>query len=283
MTFSLFSLIGVVAVFVLMVAAPTSADTIKVNAATQKWLRMWIDSIPNLQIIWMNLNICERPGIECVAATNSMNIRLDAVTSSGFNFIGTLPEVDSSIDGSQLQITGISVRGKTHFTGTLPASWSRITRLAYLDVSKTHIGGRIPDELGSLPNLASADFSNSYFCYGLPNWRASSMPMLSQATFANNNMRGAFASSWSTFSASLKLDIRGNKLCGCMPSSWESKTNLVAAAKAMDSRTVTDCSRSCDSASLNFCPAPPSINGAQMITMTASVIGLMIAVAAVVF
>ncbi|CAG9568302.1 surface antigen-like protein [Leishmania major strain Friedlin] len=284
MALSLFSLIGAAAVtLLLLVAAPSSADTITVNAATQAWLKMWIESIPNLGIIWLNPNICSRAGIECVSATNSINIRLDGVTSAGFNFIGTLPEVDSSIDGDELQITSVSVRGKTRFTGTIPASWSRITRLTHLDFSRTRISGRIPDELGSLAALMSVDFSNSYFCYGLPNWNASSMPMLSQAIFTNNNMRGPFASSWSTFPASLKLDITGNKLCGCMPSSWDSKPNLVAAAKAMDAGTVSNCFRSCNSASLSYCPASPVGNGAQMITMTTAVVGLVVAVASLVF
>ncbi|KAG5507819.1 hypothetical protein JIQ42_08111 [Leishmania sp. Namibia] len=283
MACSLFSVVATVLGLILFLAAPTRADSINVNAATQAWLNKWIEAIPNLQIIWMNPNICSRSGIECVSATNSLNIRLDGVTSSGFNFIGTLPEVDSSIDGSKLQITSISVRGKTRFTGTVPASWSRITRLTSLDFSRTRLSGQIPDELGSLANLVSVDFSNAYFCYGLPNWSASAMPMLMRATFARNNMRGPFATSWSTFSASLSLDITGNKLCGCMPLSWESKPALVAAAKAMDVGTVTNCFRSCDSASLSYCPAPPTGNGAQIITISTAVVALVATLFSLIF
>ncbi|CAJ1016733.1 hypothetical protein, conserved [Leishmania lindenbergi] len=284
MGFSLLSIIGVAVVtLLLVVAAPSCADSIIVNEATRAWLNMWVDAIPNLQIIWMNPNICSRSGIECVSATNSINIRLDAVTSAGFNFIGTLPEVSHSIDGSQLQITSVSVSGKTRFTGTIPASWARITRLTSLDFSRTRMSGRIPDSLGNLPNLVSINFANAYFCYGLPNWNASGLPMLTQATFANNNMRGPFASSWSTFPASMSLDITGNKLCGCMPKSWESKPNLVAAAKAMDPGTASGCFRSCNTASLSYCPAPPTANGAQMITMSMTMIIMVVAVISLVF
>ncbi|KAG5487125.1 hypothetical protein LSCM1_07798 [Leishmania martiniquensis] len=284
MACSLFSFVGVTALALfLLLAAPTRADSITVNAATRTWLNKWIKAIPNLQIIWINPNICSRSGIECVSATNSINIRLDGVTSSGFNFIGTLPEVDSSINGDQLQITSISVRGKTRFTGTIPASWSRITRLTSLDFSRTRLSGQIPDELGSLTNLVSVDFSNSYFCSGLPSWTASKMPMLMRAKFAHNNMRGPFASSWSTFPASLSLDITGNKLCGCMPISWESKPGLVGAAKAMDAGTVTNCFRSCDSASSSYCPAPPTGNGAQMIIMSTAVIPLIVLLSCLLF
>ncbi|KAK7197870.1 surface antigen-like protein [Novymonas esmeraldas] len=281
---SLISLIGVALLaLVLATALPGRADTITVNSATKAWLQKWIDAIPNLQIIWLNPNICSRSGIVCNAATNSISIRLDGVTSSGFNFIGNLPEVDSSIDGSQLQITAISVKGRTRFTGTVPASWSRISRLTSLDFGKTRLSGKIPDEIGSLSNLVSIDFSEAYFCYGMPNWNASGMPMLSQATFTKNNMRGPFSATWSTFPASISLGLTGNKLCGCMPDSWNSNPSLVAAAKAMDSGVVSGCSRTCSSASLSYCPAPPTGNGARMITVSTAVVAVLVAIASLTF
>lgn len=257
---------------VLFVAVPSRADTITINQATASFLDAWIAAIPNLQIIWLNPVICARSGIVCNAASNTLSIRLDAVTSSGFNFIGSLPELASTINGASVQVDAISVKGKTRISGTIPDSWSRLTKLTTLDFSQTKLGGLIPDSLGSLASLVSVDFSNSYFCYGMPNWNAAGMPNLNQAIFTNNNMRGTFASSWSTFSSSLSINLKGNRLCGCMPSTWTT-TNLVNAASAMDSATVNGCTRVCSADSLSYCPAPdakPSGAATQVASLSAA-------------
>ncbi|KPA73366.1 surface antigen-like protein [Leptomonas pyrrhocoris] len=271
------ALVGLVAFFALLLAAvPGRADSIMVNVHTANWLNAWIAAIPNLKIIWLNPNICARSGIECNAETNTLSIHLDSVTSAGFNFIGTLPEVADAINGNLVQVTSVSVKGKPRITGTIPASWSRLSKLTLLDLSQTKLSGQIPDALGSLANLVTADFSNSYFCYGMPNWNATGMPSLTSALFKNNNMRGTFASSWSTFSSSLSLDISGNKLCGCMPPSWTS-SNLVSAAKAMNPASVSGCTQVCTADSLNYCPLPnikPSAAAAQAATLSAVFVAL---------
>lgn len=285
MSRSIAALIGLAACLAVVLAAvPGSADTISVNSATSSWLNAWIAAIPNLQTIWLNPVICARSGIVCDAASGMLSIRLDGVTSSGFNFIGTLPELSTSINGDLVQVTGVSVKGKTRITGTVPASWSRLSKLTLLDVSQTKLSGLIPDSLNSLSKLTTVDFSNSYFCYGMPNWNSTGMPALAQVAFNNNNMRGTFASSWSTFSSALSLDIKGNKLCGCMPTSWTS-SNLVAAATAMDSATVTGCTRVCTADSLNYCPAPSTTNGAatQVATVSAALVALFVAVASIAY
>jgi hypothetical protein len=269
---------------VLFVAVPGTADTISINSATANWLNAWIAAIPNLQTVWMNPVVCARSGIECDSASNTLSIRLDAITSSGFNFIGTLPELASNINGDLLQVSEVSVRGKTRITGTVPASWSRISKLKKLDVSQTKLSGSIPDALGTLSKLVTADFSNSYFCYNMPNWNSTGMPRLVQAVFNNNNLRGTFASSWSTFASSLSLNIRGNKLCGCMPQSWTSQ-NLIAAATAMDAATVNGCTRVCTPESLNYCPSPNTVNGAaaQVASLSAALVAVAVAVVSFVY
>ncbi|KAG5511483.1 hypothetical protein JKF63_07447 [Porcisia hertigi] len=258
---------ALVVVGLLIVAAPGHGQSFTLNAATQAWLGMWIEAIPNLQIIWMNPNFCARSGILCDSKTSTISIRLDGVQSAGFNFIGTLPEVGSTINGADLQITSISVRGKTRFTGTIPASWSTITTLRFLDFSRTGLSGQVPSELGRLTNLVSADFSNAYFCGDLPSWDVTGMLNLVQARFAKNNLRGSFASSWSTFPDTLSLDITENRLCGCMPNSWSDKPNLVAAANAMDRGTVVGCTRSCDLVSMLYCPTARVASSAQTVTI----------------
>lgn len=250
---SAFALLGVVACLAVLLATVPGRAAYTPNGATSDWLDDWIKAIPNLRTIWLNPVICSRAGIQCNEATQTISIRLDGVTSYGFNFIGSLPEAPSR--ASELQVTSISVRGKDRFSGTVPASWSTIKSLTGLDFSQTKLSGSIPDSLGSLNRLVVADFSDSFFCYGMPNWNRTGMPSLTQVSFKNNNMRGTFASSWSTFSAALSLDLKGNKLCGCMPSSWQTP-NLISAANAMDSSSVNGCSRVCTEDSLSYCPKP---------------------------
>lgn len=276
---SAFALLGVVACLAVLLATVPGRAAYTPNGATSEWLEDWVKAIPNLRTIWLNPVICSRAGIQCSEATQTISIRLDGVTSSGFNFIGSLPEAPSR--ASELQVTSISVRGKTRISGTVPASWSTIKSLTGLDFSQTKLSGTIPDSLGSLNRLVVADFSNSFFCFGMPNWNRTGMPSLTQVSFKNNNMRGTFASSWSTFSAALSLDLEGNKLCGCMPSSWQTP-NLISAAKAMDSSSVNGCSRVCTEDSLNYCPKPrikASSAAARAATLSATLVALAVAIA----
>ncbi|KPI83035.1 surface antigen-like protein, partial [Leptomonas seymouri] len=161
---SVLSLVGLVALLVILHAAVPGRADIELNTITSEWLVEWLKAIPNLKIIWMSPEICSRSGIVCSDDQKTLAIRLDSVTTAGFNLIGTLPEVPTVRGNSVLQVTGVSVRGKLRISGTIPESWSKMPLLTTLDLSRTGITGSIPDSLNALNSLVSAYFAGSYFC-----------------------------------------------------------------------------------------------------------------------
>ncbi|KAJ0025404.1 hypothetical protein Pint_09058 [Pistacia integerrima] len=106
------------------------------------------------------------------------------------------------------------------FSGSVPHSLSRLTRLHRLSLSRNSLSGEIPDSLGSLSHLEELYLDNNHF-QGLIPSSFNNLKSLKRLEIQQNNISGEFP-----FLSSLKnlyfLDASDNNFTGNIPSALPS-------------------------------------------------------------
>lgn len=148
---------------------------------------------------------------------------------------------NNNLDGPLPDLSGLPnltwlTLGQNHITGTLPASISKLSQLARLEVDYNSLTGII-DVIAGLEQLVEFDGDQNAFTGSIPNF--STMPSLRQFSVRNSQLTGQIPSfdnnpSFSYFAVNNNylsgpvppltnlhflqvFDIPGNKLTGAMP------------------------------------------------------------------
>ncbi|CUG88193.1 GP46-like surface antigen, putative [Bodo saltans] len=134
-------------------------------------------------------------------------------------------------------------------TGTLPDSWSSMTRLQLLLLNSNNLSGTLPSLWSNMPSLQQLRLDDNSFTGTLPaTWQSwsgmmyislrgnslngtlpaswSTMTVLSYLYLSYNSFSGSLPSSWSNMIAMQNLNLQSNSLSGSLPSSWSSMTAL---------------------------------------------------------
>ncbi|KAG6631012.1 probable LRR receptor-like serine/threonine-protein kinase At1g06840 isoform X2 [Carya illinoinensis] len=110
-----------------------------------------------------------------------------------------------------------------HFDGTtIPASYSRMSKLLKLSLRNCNLQGEIPD-LSQIPNLGYLDLSLNLLNGTIPTERLSEN--ITSIYLSNNNLTGTIPDSLSNLTHLQKLSIANNSLNGSVPSTiWQDRT-----------------------------------------------------------
>jgi hypothetical protein len=151
-----------------------------------------------------------------------------AINLSGAQLDGSLPEVPVTAVGSRVLLASIDMSNNPSLTGSLPASWGKLSYLRTLNLNDCAVGGDLPNAWEGMRRLEELYISGSKLCRGLPNWEADNMPNLKYFDVSANTMYGGLTESLGSFGPQLKyFNVTKNKFCGCIPSTWKSYQVLV--------------------------------------------------------
>ena len=128
---------------------------------------------------------------------------------------GTLPPSWSAL--SKLESLSLA---RTQLKTTLPQSWSAMAALKILTLNDNrHIQGPLPVSWSNLQALKQLNLAFSSFNGTLPpSW--SRLGALSSLSLVSNQLQGTLPSSWSALTKIQSLDLRSNKLQGTLPPAW---------------------------------------------------------------
>jgi hypothetical protein len=141
-----------------------------------------------------------------------------------------------SIGSLAFKVEATVVAGtRSKLRGTLPASWSRLTRLEELEVDNRDEKGRclspggltgtLPAVWSNLSNLKSMHLHCNKLQGSLPpSWGG--LTRLKDLHMYNNRFSGTVPSSWGGMSSLTTATLWGNPdLGGCIPANWKGRVN----------------------------------------------------------
>ncbi|CUG76321.1 GP46-like surface antigen, putative [Bodo saltans] len=109
--------------------------------------------------------------------------------------------------------------------GTLPSSWSTMSRLKRLHLNDNSLSGTLPPEWSAFTLMKSLHLSSNDLSGTLPSaWQ--SMTFLIHLKLRSNSFTGTVPSVWSSMTILQNLSLRSNYLNGSLPASWSSMTKL---------------------------------------------------------
>ncbi|KAL7711156.1 Leucine rich repeat N-terminal domain containing protein [Lotmaria passim] len=210
-----------------LVGARTASDyTAAQQASTLQFLQGFVTANPSLSAVWTGTDFCSWSYVTC---NDGFGVSLDFSTGkSPYSGTLVLPELGDDVDGSAVIFTDIRVRSMgVRVTGTLPASWGRLSVMRKLYLDGNGLTGTLPSE-----------------------W--SSMKYLEVLYLSTNELTGSIPLSWGqTWTFLFKAALGSNKLCGCLPKQWERNTVFLTI-------TVDPAVRAADCAVKNACDTLPS-------------------------
>ncbi|KAL7700847.1 Leucine Rich Repeat/Leucine rich repeat [Lotmaria passim] len=237
-------------------------------AHTRNFLLAFTTTIPQLATEWTCPNFCAWKYIACTEGAVEVIMPSDGL-------IGSLPNMPSSVDPAHVAVTTIDISRNWNISGTLPASWGKLTSLKLLSVKYTAISGTLPAAWSGMTSLVDALIEHTKVSGTLPdNWNA--MPALRTLNLNNNNLEGTLPASWGAMAmlAFLRLDsnqltgsipeewggmaiitqaaLGNNDFCGCLPGTWITDSIEVSASAALlgaDCATVNACAFNASSSS----------------------------------
>ncbi|XP_027332605.1 receptor-like protein 35 [Abrus precatorius] len=124
---------------------------------------------------------------------------------------------------SSLRILHLS---RCQFQGSIPPSFSNLTRLTSLDLSRNELNGSIPSSFSNLTRLTSLDLSWNNLNGSIPS-SFSNLTRLTSLDLSGNNI-GSIPSSFSNLTRLTSLDLSWNNLNGSIPSSFSNLTRLTS-------------------------------------------------------
>ncbi|WVY89925.1 hypothetical protein V8G54_035439 [Vigna mungo] len=146
-----------------------------------------------------------RSQILCLPKLEQLHLSYNSYSPNGQH----LP--DLSCSGASLTILDLSYN---HFEGSIPASFSNLTHLTFLDLSyNIYLNGSIPSSLLTLPGLTFLDLRFNQFSDQIPNVFPQSNKF-QELDLSHNNMRGELPSTLSNLQHLIHLDLSRNQLSG---------------------------------------------------------------------
>ena len=205
-----------------LVGARTASDyTAAQQASTLQFLQGFVTANPSLSAVWTGTDFCSWSYVSCSSYSPSLDF---SPYSSPYSGTLVLPELGDDVNGSAVIFTYIQVRSMgVRVTGTLPASWGRLTALKTLYLDGNGLTGTLPSEWSSMRYLRYLDLSA-------------------------NGLTGTIPLSWGqTWTFLFTAALGGNKLCGCLPSQW--KDNIFVTITVDPAVRAADCAvkNACDS------------------------------------
>ncbi|XP_014502903.2 probable LRR receptor-like serine/threonine-protein kinase At4g36180 [Vigna radiata var. radiata] len=113
------------------------------------------------------------------------------------------------------------------FGGSIPASFSNLTHLTFLDLSDNiYLNGSIPSSLLTFPSLTFLDLGFNQFSGQIPNVFPQSNSF-EKLDLGHNNIEGELPSTFSNLQSLIFLDLSKNKFSGQIPSSISNLQHLI--------------------------------------------------------
>ncbi|WVY91785.1 hypothetical protein V8G54_037299 [Vigna mungo] len=129
-----------------------------------------------------------------------------------------------SCNGASLTILDLS---SNQFEGSIPASFSNLTHLTFLDLSDNiYLKGSIPSSLLTFPSLTFLDLGFNKFSGQIPNVFPQSNSF-EKLDLSHNNIEGELPSTLSNLQRLIFLDLSKNKFSGQIPSSISNLQRLI--------------------------------------------------------
>ncbi|CAI5991719.1 unnamed protein product, partial [Closterium sp. NIES-65] len=163
------------------------------------------------RLTWMNsLNVPFNnlsSGLDVVAQMTWLNV----ISINDNNFSGVLPAAFTAI--SNLAYLDV---GNNHFTGTFPDFILRLKGLPFLNLGNNSFTGTIPRELTELVNLYHINFNSNKF-YGTILWGLLELTGLFLLDVSNNSLSGELPRTLSVENSLDMLNLGGNDFTGSLP------------------------------------------------------------------
>lgn len=191
--------------------AVTASDfTDAERANTLAFLRAFVAPGSELEPEWPGTDFCLWFGVECLT---TRSVWLWLLNDGQPPFSGTLPGLPADVDGAAVAVTAVIANYGVHkLSGTLPASWARLTRMERLRLESNSLAGTLPVEWRGMTSLAKLRLDNNKLSGTLP---SSFLPENLVVLHLNGNgFSGTFPTIWSTLAPLSVLLLHDNQLTG---------------------------------------------------------------------
>jgi len=143
---------------------------------------------------------------------------------AGNGLTGSLPESWSSL--SKLTLVELSFNT---FTASIPASWAEtMLNMRHFTVLNSSLTGQLPREISRWTNLGVLSLANNSLSGTLPKHIA--MPRLQLLDLGYNNFNGPLSSYWAAASSIARIDLTSNAFTGTLPPQWSTFPQLIGLA-----------------------------------------------------
>ncbi|ORC78967.1 putative surface antigen [Trypanosoma theileri] len=183
---------------------------------------------------WSGDNYCTWRGITCSDDNVWVNL-------SHSNLSGEIPDLLENYRGNRVISVDLSFNPSVR--GCIKESWRKLVLVQFINLSHTSLSGTIPSSWKDLHELVELDVSHTNLTT-LPDWPIVKLPRCRRLNFAGNNISGKLPASWGSLPSSSvlqELDLRGNRFCDCMPTTWNLPVLRVAARRSSPLLVVPLC------------------------------------------
>ena len=177
----------------------------------------FIDAMPNLRELYLNLNVLDGPLPRNVGTLTSLEVlNVDGGYTDRQIFVEPFVPPD---------LRNVYGTPGTHFgnqlSGEIPEEIGNLSRLRVLNLHRNTLGRRgqsyaLPRSIGNLQRLEYIDVSGNYLYGSIPPELAT-LPALKQLNLDDNQMSGPIPADWSKAEAIESLILEGNSLSGTLP------------------------------------------------------------------
>ncbi|KAK7280655.1 hypothetical protein RJT34_25721 [Clitoria ternatea] len=165
---------------------------------------------------WTGRDCCDGgwEGVQCNPSTGRVNVlQIQRPARDSDTYMkGTLSRSLGNLHFLEVMV----ISGMKHITGSIPASFSNLTRLTQLVLEDNSLGGYIPLSLGRLSLLQSLSLSGNHLKGQIPP-TLGSLRNLIQINLARNSLSGPIPLTFTTLRNLQYLDLSYNLLSGPIP------------------------------------------------------------------
>ncbi|KAK7198864.1 Leucine rich repeat protein [Novymonas esmeraldas] len=263
-------------------AAMRSSNCLRVNAcamgdsadpaerATLEFLQSFATASADVRRLWNDTRYCAWTGVTCNTG-GSVVVDMAALTLTTSM---SLPALSDSVNGSLILLTQMRIIGKgAMVSGSLPASWGRLTQLTEVNLEGNALSGTLPADWATLQAVSTMNVQGNALSGTLPaDW--SSLKALRRLDISRNQLIGSLPASWGSLQlrnlyinhnqlsgsavAALapqnfnEVNMQENQFCGCLPAAWRGsyspRVSADAAVRGANCASANACSVGADSA-----------------------------------